>query len=122
MRRRINTIVVIILFLASGGLANPAFGGKYEADIQGTDNLCIVRYKKDRYREALDRSQCKKGDWLVVRGGRSAEPQYVGMFVAESCVMETVIYYQYAMHPTIVHCVYRGSPRNLSGTETELDM
>ena len=109
------------LFFLITSVATSAFGAAYEAEVEGTDNLCIVAWKKDRYREELAKSQCKKGDWLVARGSRAAEPQYVGMFVAESCVMETVKYYQYAMHPTVVHCVYRGSPRKISGTQTELD-
>ena len=92
-----------------------SFSADYEVGVQGTDNLCIVRWKKDKYREAL--SKCKKGDWIVAR--REGNPNFptVVFFAAENCVMETLKYHP--LNGVFLHCVYRGAPRTLSGTETD---
>ena len=115
-------LMILMIFLSSKALSAeiPTLTGTLVDEIND-DSLCIVKWKKDKYQEAVSASNCKKGDWLVARGNRSTEPYMQAMFVAENCVMDTVIYFQYGLHPSITHCVYRGEHRKLSGSETQLN-
>ena len=113
-------ILMIFLPLKALSVEIPTLPGTLSEEIND-DSLCIVKWKKDKYQEAISASNCKKGDWLVARGNRSTEPYMQAMFVAENCVMDTVIYFQYGLHPSITHCLYRGERRKLSGSETQLN-